>query len=1307
MVKELKFAGVSPVVIDYNGSTDDIYAPITTSSCDISVVSDKILDELYTAQKDELLVTISKYVPNSVRRYEMSDKGRISSIEQSITLNEQAFSIYKTECIYLDSFNDYRFRGIIKDIIGAKYYVNLKFNPTNNTWEENDYWELGEVTDSSEIFYMYDGVNSYKIDTTNGSYFYIWNGTGWGESKPYQYVEYEIPEVITRTYSADHLAQDVFQMIDGRFASLNNEYQYSGKYGVWETEYTRWRSVPLEVESGFEVQGFIKGRTHQKIKNSVGRYIDVIIVDNWVCNITYDTNNAIFHLTRLFQAPVGLQAVNSSNFFTDDSGTLYYIHSNGQLNFWSWKANQWFVWITFSEENQVENSYKFSYEVPPISGDTKKVVITYRDMDIVTSNNTGAIILSGLKAPAVKLIEDSTGTYDIYTLWNGYMTPNMYSQEITQNLDVITLSCIDYVSIMKYVTVDQIFSDRRIMSYGEIIGTILAYVYKREPIRLLVEDVVSYGSAYNGSNGLLDLKCQIANFWDESGKAATAYEVMEELLRPFCMRMFYESSNYDFIIYNVNNVSETNRYGKRYNIDEGGILTPLMGHEHELIKNIVFGDNEIKTNNVSNTTLDIKNTYDKVTAIASTSIPSYSNMAIDLVDYNDRNMYEVGYLNVQRNKTKGYQKVTKMVQTAQGQSRPVTFIEPMTDDKWFYIWNGVYANPDYALGPTSVGTNINWYLNINGAYFYLTGNEGNPDGTGSILNFYGGSNNPTATGKEQLKEKSVEISKKITAYAPDNGISPEFLEKTDLFWHYNYGGSMNGVLTKPDASQDSLWGSNKVIGESNRVVYHQVYDNIVLSTIQDNTVDISLSTTFSRTGIDVPIDVIHNNTAENKQWSAGQRLDYADVYYFPICWDAMNVKVDSTYFKKYATDGEDSSCRPVWDYIRVNLYVILSDGTYMQFNGKDWVRDGGSHNHPFFLGKMMTYQNLYHTEHRYNVLRSSADSSSFSDVLKYSLTDDAYVFYYDKKYGVTEKETNEYTECPPIKDQGINWIADSSEGSLSIKLPYVDDPNAKVVVDIYNSSMLGMTGMDTPATHTYKSEREPFYYSTSNNNSNETTSDFRETTVMVRFIPLSVSYVKAEHLDLDISIGVPESNLGQMFPESDIKYTLNAHKNYVEVFDLPDFKVNTQNSFVLESQSYLIFNNTLADPGEFIINNISGRPECYTVQAYYNWLTNIRKNYSKTFKRTNQDYIPGDFKNNLTLVVSPDMGEGTNLVVSDSWDLKSDRHTVTTVNTDGLQVTNVDQVQSEEIPRKARAERYNLPTSTPRRVGNGSTQRGR
>ena len=932
------------------------------------------------------------------------------------------------------------------------------------------------------------------------------------------------------------------------------------------------------------------------------------------------------------------------------------------------------------------NDLKFSGESP--------VVITYNgsENDIYAPVRTSSCDIN-LVSPSIlddlyTARKDEIGVRvkkDGDIIWEGYKMPNTYSQEVSQNLDEVSVTCIDPVSIMKYITIDKVFDRPNVCTYRELIGKSLAYVMLDSKV-LWVERVVGYDG-----DGLLDLSVQIANFWDEDDKPSTIYEMIEEILRPFCLTLVYFDSKYQIYCSNTTTGTWDTHWGQWerhfdiYSIGSDGGLTTTTTNYVETKKKLEFEYNEWKSNNTATPIIEINNTYEKVTGVASTCVPSYSRMATDDVDMSMRDLYETGQFNVQKNKSKGYKKVTRMIYIRPNQGHLETVIEPVTEDKWFYMWNGSYTNSMYHLEDS--GSHVSWYNNCNGAYTYLTGGTGHPNCSGSTLNFYGGVNNLTATGKTQPSEKSVSVEKKITSYAPDNGMPLEFLENADISWTYAYAGSLGGYLTKTDTS-NTKWGTSKTMGSSDRIVYHQEFDNIALSSVQDNILDFSLSKTFSRTGIDTPVEVMHNNTATNKSWGAGGRLNTADSKYFPIAWDAKNVKVDSDYFGRYASNGTGSNCRPIWDYIRVDVYVQLSDNSYYQFNGYEWVMDGGQHQHPFYLGKMMTYENLYHNDFRYNVIRSSADSTSFTDPIKHSLTDEDYIFYVDSHQGVTDRETNDFVKCPPLKDQGIEWIADCSEGSLSIKLPYVDDASVKVFVDVYNSSMLGMTGLDSAGAF-YIADQEPFYYATQEATT-ETTPYFREIPTTIGFAPVNVSYIKAEHLDLNLSVTVPESNLGQMFSESDIKYVIESTKNYTEEFSGPSFQVNTYNPLVASSFSYILYNNHYADPTLFSIYELDGRPEAFVMQAYYNWLTKIRKVYTKTL--IPQRY--GMFSNVRWFITSPEVGSNELMVISDSWDVKTGRHTVKAIEDQNLEVDYVSDVDIFEIPRMARAYRYNLPTAT-------------
>ena len=164
---------------------------------------------------------------------------------------------------------------------------------------------------------------------------------------------------------------------------------------------------------------------------------------------------------------------------------------------------------------------------------------------------------------------------------------------------------------------------------------------------------------------------------------------------------------------------------------------------------------------------------------------------------------------------------------------------------------------------------------------------------------------------------------------------------------------------------------------------------------------------------------------------------------------------------------------------------------------------------------------------------------------------------------------------------------------------------------------------------------------------------------------------------------------------------IDSKRGYVEEYNGPTFQVNTQNPLVASSYSYILYRNAYADPGEFIINGINTRPEAYTVQAYFNWLSRIRKIYTKTLvvlKENKISSLSGDYyikdllTNILKFITTPEIGDNPMMVISDSWDIKTDRHSITAIEADHLEVDYVSQFLVNELPHKARAERWNLPT---------------
>ena len=1290
---DLKFSGDLPVVINYNGSTDDIYAPVKTSSCDVNIISEHILDDLYTPNKDDIRMTVVKKTPHKTRVIKYIDTGGVVSAETIYDIN-QSYFIHTANQFFTDINGDFRFNGKINKEGESEFGVTLQYNPVTERWMNNNPWVL-----DSEDQYFWVGTESYRIIYNSGNDDYSvahWESdNSWSSEIPYRYYDTVTHEDNVCDFGAENIVH---------YTSGDVELLYGNLRLTWNEGGMWWDTMTPYTDSDGGTYTSLDGSTFMRVYDGQGNIVDGAIVtgyagdETWVVKL--DRVNNTF--TRLFEVTV--EDDEPGRVFTDDDGYAYYVRKTGKIYSYSWNLDEWVEWISFVGDLQ-SGTFGLSYIIP---GTSKKVMFKYMNTD----DEYEVFMLSGFEHPVC--YEDWVvvpGQYDYIDLFEGYKIPNTFSQDVTQNLDEISMTCIDPVALLKSVKIDKIMSRPAVKTYGELIGKALAYV-KLTSNKLWVEHNVTYGSAvHTSTNNLMNMMCQVSNFWDEGDEPSTLYEMIEELLRPFCLTLQYINGKY--CIYNQTRTSGTSVFDLYYIGDDGTLSAGGMDNVEGVLFD--FANKDWKSNNTETAVIEIGSTYGKVSAIASTSIPKYSSMVTDRVNYEETDKYDIGQLNVQRNKTKGYM----LSQTTVPQS-----IIKNEADYWFYLWNGVYTDADFEL--VSYLQLVNGWLNINKAYEYLNGTAGNPTDYGSILNFYGGANNPTATGREAT-DKPVEVKSRITAYAPDNGVPPEFLELTELAWSFdsNYrdvDGQLvfDPQLTKSDTSKAEF--GTDISSNTERVVYHQEYENVILNGLNSQSLDINIKQSYSRTGIDVPVDILSNNTAANNYFILLNPLDgdeyyrpiikTADVNYFPELWNWDNVKVDDMYFHRYATN-QDNRITEVWDRRRIDVYIELNNGNgILHFNGKDWMEEEFLvPSHSFYLLKMMNYSDLYHTEYSYNVIET-ADFNPLDPNARgrYSLTEDTWGYQVDANGGVVEGSENYNRTCPPYKSESniwSQWIESCGEGKLSIVLPTLEGTSGNVIVDVCCSSLLGITGGAlaysshiVPVYYKYEGTGqitpeggEPYDVTLSENNIGSlygTIGTCPDGGASISFLPPNVSHIKAEHLDLNISMDVPESNLGQMFSQSDIKYVIDKKNDYDEEYKMPEFRENTYNPLVNDSFSYLIFDSQRADPDMFVINGLAVRPESYTVQAYMNWLSTIRKSYGKTLVPLKDGKTFNNFK---TFITSPEVGSNKLMVVADTWDVKSGRHRIKSVEANGLDVTSVSSYSVTELPRRARAERWNLPTA--------------
>ena len=888
--------------------------------------------------------------------------------------------------------------------------------------------------------------------------------------------------------------------------------------------------------------------------------------------------------------------------------------------------------------------------------------------DLYTNDKTGIIV------KVEKISGEKTNT-----LFEGYMTPNTYSQHISPNLDSIEMTAIDPLATLKYIYIDSIVEKSQTIKFGVLLGKIFAEVMI-DAKYLLVENTV----LYDNTQTVLDLQVQTSNFWDEGDNSMSCYDVLAECLRLFGLTITLTGEYY--AIYSVitdHNFSSSNKRSfTRYGINDNGTLTrinqPFTINMTDKWFRHLNGD---WTTIDDNPTVSIDDTYDRIFAIASTKIPEYNQTAFDLIDPQNRDLYDAGDVNIDLNPIKGYN--SSGAQTA---------------SDWYYIWNGVYTNPDFNLKINGGG--VSGYANINNIFAYMTGLQGISSTYGGMLNYYGGEENLTNTeGKNPTNERSVEINECITFFAPDNGTTPEFLQKDDLKWSYSktgisaeYNNNGSDTYTKSDKTNAKYGTSTN--GISGSISYNQKYENIVFSKNSDMVMNIELSHKFSRTGVDIPIILKDYSTVSSPTYQyIEQANDNPDrkvlvggtAYTIPWTWQSNNVVVDEFWFERYKVgSGTSIGIKEVWDKRPVYLYYELEDGTKYQFNGETWVKvDVVSNANCFYFKKLMNEKKIYNEEIIYDVIQCSNGTN-------YSLNEDGFTYYKASNNRVSPTEKSGFTTTVKYdyylkKDNKEirKWISQCSDGSLSIKLPAVDAINVKVVCEVFNSSLLGSTGRTTNE-GTYNYFHNVFYY---DNGVKYTTAD----TVRIDFTPYNVSYIKAEHIDLNLSLSVDKSNLGQMFGESDIEYQTNHSKKFRNTYDAPKFLVNTKHNLVTNSQSYVVANGGFADPSKFSFGyntKVNSRPENYVLQGYKNFYSPIRRIYNRVLvpHKTTQ------FDNFITYIEIPDLPDYKwFVVISDSWDVKTNRHTICSVEDFGINIDEIDQNYSIiEIPRESRSPRYNL-----------------
>lgn len=216
--------------------------------------------------------------------------------------------------------------------------------------------------------------------------------------------------------------------------------------------------------------------------------------------------------------------------------------------------------------------------------------------------------------------------------WWGYITPNIYSQPYKDELDLLTLECVDSISNLANIDFK---TNSEISSFLDIItnvltsaNTICNYIYI--PISVKI-----------GSNNdvLSNLYIQERNFYDEANEAEKCDEVIGEILRYLGYTMMQWKDSYYII---DSTAIASNDYSFiRYNINNGNKSNVTLSLAPRNVNDIGIG--------VGNGTVSLDGVYNKVTVIAQNNplgniLPEFDNDK-DIINQNANqdNYYSESY----------------------------------------------------------------------------------------------------------------------------------------------------------------------------------------------------------------------------------------------------------------------------------------------------------------------------------------------------------------------------------------------------------------------------------------------------------------------------------------------------------------------------------------------------------------------------------------------------------------------------------------------------------------------------------------
>lgn len=1288
---EITLSGEEPIKITYNGEVEDILSPIHTSSMDINIVNEKILKDLYTATRDNILVDVDKKV------YEYTPEQIIHHPEEVIHHEGVRVKI-----------SDFFFEGIdttylFYDRDSENYYYK------NKVWDKNEgIWKTTEksVDYSGQRLWYIDGHCFILYDKYSGEF-----GMFNSESKDWDIFQINLEQTALRyCYYLFERAGNKYLIYSDNDRNKNyilDRVDYENKIIYFKDDsyyYPLSRTIHPNILGSYQYQmdgmsffyqsdvdySYIFHDYNLGLFFANSFYFCPIVVDGETSHVyTYSENYYSFYDENgelLYESEGDdYRGVEITRVFTTKNNKNYFI---GLL----WKKGGTGPYISLKEyillkETEKDKDYlqvirrgtkfyKYSYPKGAYIFPDGEVYLRYIGDDkyyhfneeiedfeeagyqTITPAWDETIPAYDEKIPATKTLKSTT------KLWEGYLTPNIFSQTVTTNLDEINITAMDVLSMLKYYKVNDIFRKGQILCVDEIINLILSkltisakYIYIQQNNIL-----------YNDEIPFTNLQVQVNNYWDENGEDTTLYDMLSSVLRIFNLTIFYKNNQY-YIIDPSNLYVGDNGTMICYNKYQLNPNSP-MGDYH-LIPIPVEDENEeyLYYINRPNHTLDnylpidagtvsIDTSYSKVSAVSSLMKPEYKNELE--VKYTDTEKYKIYKNTIKTTPISNYIPIYK-----EGLQYPYTYLP-----RYNFIFNGTYINDNFGLFTYDTNVGSNNLASI--SPYHL-------EDYGTTCNFYGKTQN-----NSEYPDVGVEINKTITAFVPDNGIPPEFLLEEDFNkWYIGQGGYRMRNPLKEDIKTNTKFGSNIQNDYTDNVIYHQEINDVLLTNKLSQTIDIDFSHKFSRTGFGDTIGTIPSSNA-----TEGQNY----IYFNPISWQEDKVIFNRSYFNTIYEKGTNRKEKIIWNKVKIQC-LDWNDGQYYYFNGFDWTTERTY----VWFGTLVNDKPIFQHEFRPQFIRTEEPTDWTINSKTYALSENNVLLKYtDGDWAIYDEMGNVERTINLYSSKLSKYIGDCSEGKLSIFTPNFIKGQVDFYIDIYFSTALGKSGCAAASNgdgdsdfHKLGEEKEDFIiWKTIGGGIAKDACD-------VIHIPYSGVYFKAEHCNIDIQVKYKNTNYDNVFDDSDVKYSVSNYVNYFEEKELDDFNLATYNSLVENSYSYLLYDCEYCEPTKFSIHDgylhyssdseederVWARLENYVLFKNLILFGKPRVRYEKNIK-TNKDMMLFD------LITGNEIEKS--IITGYSWNLKDNLYSINAVDYTDVVGQELVEGVCKEIPHIFRNKEWRL-----------------